>query len=295
MQREIKEHDGTARVIKLNPKITLQDFFIVLCWDYELAARFILNWYIADSIASVKFISSFLSTARSDLNLMSCELTPKNSAFTRLNTPGGSVCRVALLRFCELLNESPELVKAIRHDANYLSATEGNDFFANRETNVISLTRDINWEAKGFSDPQPISVHARKKYHEQCRIYRQKKQTASIKEENERVAAKEKKKAERLLEVRAKTGLRKNISDDRKAFRDRMLSMELIDQVIELASNFDCPIKAFPINPRQITNDIIGSLTMHQRHQLMERIDSRWEKDWVSLGQRIREVNKQNG
>lgn len=195
---EIREHDGSKRIIELNTTISLQDFFVVLCCNYELVARFILDWYTSDSFGSSKFIASLLTAARKDLNLMDSWLSPKNPVTTTLHSPGSSVCRIALLRFCELLYESPALIKAIKEDANYFNTTEGPDFFSHRETNVIALTRDTSWEAKGFRDPQPIPIHIREQYYELCRIDRQKEQERREQEEIGRNESKARESAERL-------------------------------------------------------------------------------------------------
>jgi hypothetical protein len=291
---EISEHDGSKRIIELNTTVSLQDFFVVLCCNYELAARFILDWYPSDSFGSSKFIASLLTAARKDLNLMDSWLSPKNPVTTMLHSPGSSVCRIALLRFCELLYESPALIKAIKEDANYLNTTEGPDFFSHRETNVIALTHGTSWEAKGFRDTQPIPIHIREQYYEQCRLDRQKEQERREQEEIERNESKTRKSAERL-----QAGLRKNTenkinSDARKLFRERILSLPLIDQVIELATNEDYPVQVFPTVPSRITKDIIASLTIDQRRMLIERIIGRWENDWISLRQMIEVVNNDN-
>ena len=294
MRYEIRDHDGSKRIIELNPSISLQDFFVVLCCNYELAARFILDWHASDSLAALKFIAALLTTVRKDLKLMDSWLSPKNPSTTALHSPGSSVCRVALLRFCELLHESPVLIKAIKDDVNYSNTAEGYDLFAHRENNIIALTRGTSWEAKGFRDPQPIPIHIRERYYQQCRNDRQKERERIEQEEIARKEAKAKKSAEHL-----QAGLRKNQqnkikSDERKLLRERILSLPLIDQVIELATNTDYPVQVFPIVPRCITKDIIASLTVDQRCKLIDRIVGRWENDWVALRQMIEAVNNAN-
>ena len=294
MRYESRDHDGSKRIIELNSAISLQDFFVVLCCNYELAARFILDWHTSDSLAALKFIAALLTAVRKDLNLMDSWLSPKNPATTSLHSPGSSVCRVALLRFCELLYESPALIRAIKEDANYSNTTEGYDFFSHRENSVIALTRGTSWEAKGFRDPQPIPIHIRERYYQQCRIDQQKEQERREQEEIERKEAKAKKSAERL-----QVGLRENQqnkikSNERKLFRERILSLPLIDQVIELATNTDYPVQVFPTAPRRITKDIIASLTVDQRRKLIDRIIRRRENDWIALRQMVEAVNNAN-
>jgi len=294
MKYEIRENDGSKRIIELNSSISLQNFFVVLCCNYELAARFILDWHASDSHAALKFIAELLTAVRKDLKLTDSWLSPKNPVTTSLHSPRSSVCHVALLRFCELLYESPALIKAIKEDVNYSNTTEGYDLFSHRENSTIALTRGTSWEAKGFCDPQPIPIHIRERYFQQCRIDRQKEQERREQEEIARKEAKAKKSAERL-----QAGLRKNQqnkikSDEKKLFRERILSLPLIDQVIELATNTDYPVQVFPTVPRRITKDIIASLTVDQRCKLINRIIGRRENDWIALRKIIEAVNNPN-
>lgn len=294
MRYEIRDPDGSKRIIELNSSISLQDFFVVLCCNYELAARYILDWHASDSLAAFKFVAALLTAVRKDLRLMDSWLSPKNPATTLLHSPGSSVCRVALLRFCELLYESPALIKAIKEDADYSNMTEGYDLFSHRENSIIALTRGTSWEAKGFCDPEPIPIHIRERYYQQCRIDQQKERERREQEEIARKEAKAKNSAERL-----QAGLRKNQqnkikSDEKKLFRERMLLLPLIDQVIELATNTDYPVQVFPVVPRCITKNIIASLTVEQRCKLINRIIGRRENDWVALRQMIEAVNNAN-
>ncbi len=275
MRYEIREHDGSKRIIELNSAISLQDFFVVLCCNYELAARFILNWHVSDSLGALKFIATLLTLVRNDLKLMDSWLSPKNPATTALHSPRSSVCRIALLRFCELLNESPELIKAIKEDANYSNTTDGYDFLSHRENSVIALTRGTSWEAKGFRDPQPIPIHIRERYYQQCRIDRQNEQERREQEKISSNEAKAKKSAERFQAGLRKNQQRMTKSNERKLFRERIRSLPLIDQVVELATNTDYPVQVFPTAPRSITKDVIASLTIDQRRKLIDRIVGR--------------------
>lgn len=83
-------------------------------------------------------------------------------------------------------------------------------------------------------------------------------------------------------------------SDERKLFRERVLSLSLLDQVVELATNTDYPVQVFPTEPRLITRDIIASLTIDQRRRLIARIIGRRENDWIALRQLIEAVNNAN-
>src|SRR5690349_21815697 len=110
MSCEIIMNDGSVRIVELNKDITMQDFFYVICTHYELAARLLLDWYAEDPVSSIEFITALLISIRSNLKVMDSWLTPKNPTTTSLQSYGSSVCRVSLLRFCELLHASPALV-----------------------------------------------------------------------------------------------------------------------------------------------------------------------------------------
>ena len=129
---------------------------------------------------------------------------------------------------------------------------------------------------------------------QQCRIDREKERERREQEEIARKEAKAKNSVERL-----QAGLRKNQqnkikSDEKKLFRERILSLPLIDQAIELATNTDYPVQVFPVVPRRITKNIIASLTVDQRYKLIDRIIGRRENDWVALRQIIEAVNNAN-
>jgi hypothetical protein len=148
------------RRVLLVPGLSKQDFLDVLCVDYEASARFMLDWAATDFDAARGFLARFLVLVRSELQLGSSELLPLPGRGERLRSPGGSVCWVALLRFCELLYENPPFVRAVQAEDSYSSLSDGYDLFANREHNTIARTRGRAWEAKGFHDPQPIDRNA---------------------------------------------------------------------------------------------------------------------------------------
>lgn len=293
MQCEIRER-RVKKVVKLNATITFHDFFIVLCLHYELAARFILDWYASDSLSSINFIATFLSKVRKDLNLSTPYLYPKKNVKTELQSQGQLWCNRSLFCFCDLLYESPELVKAIKEDANYRSTTEGMDFYLNRESSYMALTRGTVWGTEAFRDPQPIPDHVREKFYEQCRLDKQKNQERRDREDRERQEAKARKRADRFQAGLRKTQENKIKSEQRRLFREHFLSMSLIDQVKEFATNNTYPVSAFPILTKQITNDIIVALTIDQRHLLISRLKGRREKDWISLQKRIEEITNDN-
>lgn len=148
------------RRVLLMPGLSEQDFLDVLCVDYEASARFILDWAATDCDAARRFLAGFLVLVRSELQLGSSELLPLPGRGDLLRSPGGSVCWVALLRFCELLYENPPFVQAVQTEARYSSLRDGYDLFADREHNTIARTRGRAWEAKGFHDPKPIDRNA---------------------------------------------------------------------------------------------------------------------------------------
>lgn len=281
MQCEIRELHSKYRTVKLNATITFHDFFLVLCLHCDLAARFILDWYTSDSISSINFISTFLSKVCKDLDLSSSYLPPKKKVKPELQA-WGSWCQSSLFNFCDLLYESPELVKAIKKAVNYCSTTEGMDFYFYRGSSFIALTRGN------------IPDHVLERFWEQCRLKKQKDQERRDREDREIKEANARRRAERLQARLRKTQENKIKSKQRKLFREHFLSMSLIDQVKEFATNNAYPVSAFPILTKQITNDIIVALTIDQRHLLKSRLKGRRGEDWVSLQERIEEITKDN-
>ncbi len=235
-----------------------------------------------------------LSTiVREELNLASCELQPINPATTKLRSPGGSVCRIALLRFCELLNgllnENPTLIQNIQSQPDY--ATEGGvDFFANREGNTIALTRGTSWEARGFKDPVPISPSALQNYQERERSIAALERERKEKEQLAKEELTRQKKQRQYAEAKIRQENISRESKRRRLFREEFLRWPLILQVSNLATDDTWPVTAFPIDPEEITEDILRQLSHDSLNKLDGRIAGRWEARWRNLRSRIQTV-----
>jgi len=287
---EYKDYQERLKRFGISADSNPQDFFTVLCWDYEVAARFVLDWAVSSVESAAHFVSSFLALVRQELNLASSELNPKSPANAKLRSPGTSVCRIALLRFCELLNENPSLIRNIQSQRNYSVLGRAGDFFGSRETNTIALTRGTAWEARDFEDPSPIALSARQSYH-------QRERSISILEherrERERLAEQElkrQKKQKQYSEAAAKQLQMKEQSERRRLFREEFLKKPLIVQVSILATDNTWPVTALPIHPDAITEDLLRQLSCDSLSRLEIRIAGRWEARWKGLLGRIHAV-----
>jgi hypothetical protein len=284
--------DGSVRMIELNRDITLQDYFYVVCTHYELAARFILNWYAEDTVASIEFITTLLITIRNELKLMDSWLTPRNPTTSTLHSPESSVCRVSLLRFCELLHESPELIEDIQTNDNYVTTTEGYDFFLHREKNIIALTRGTSWEVKGFGDPKPIPIDIRKDYYHKCYLEQQRERQLKEQEIAARKEAKARASAEKLKAGIENNRANKIKSEERRLFRQYIGSLPIDLQLMELATNTDYPVSVFSDILPNLTKEMIELLSEDQRNKLRGRIAGRWENNLIDLMQLIDSVKE---
>jgi hypothetical protein len=286
---EYQSQRRNLRSVDLSPDCDRQDFFIVLCSDYEAAARFVLDWATSNINHAGRFVAAVLTIVREELNLASCELQPINPATTKVRSPGGSVCRIALLRFCELLNENPTLIQNIQSQPDY--ATEGGvDFFANREGNTIALTRGTSWEARGFKDPLPISPSALQNYHERERSIAALERERKEKEQLAKEELTRQKKQRQYAEAKIKQENISRESKRRRLFREEFLRWPLILQVSNLATDDTWPVTAFPIDPEEITEDILRQLSDDSLNKLDGRIAGRWEARWRKLRTRIQTV-----
>src|SRR5258708_4781807 len=109
----------TANGIRLTPEISQEQFLQALIFDFETAARFILDWADADSAASVEYLAQFLAKVHRELNsdiFLTGDhyLKPRPGIHTTFGDLRPSISHVAFRRFCELLFESPEMIAQVQ-------------------------------------------------------------------------------------------------------------------------------------------------------------------------------------
>lgn len=283
---KIREYKGSkriiAKIITLDHSITYQDFAQVLAHDYTTAARFILDWYSNNKENAIIFIVTFLSIMREELDLHDSYYKPYNSSVNTLKMPEGSTNRVGTLRFCELLYESPELVRAITKSIKYSSIETGYDFFKDRELNMLAIERDT-WCPDGFLNPEPIP---RELIDRALKIFHEAEMRMRQAEEDYKKDLEERKKqkhAERLAIGLKKDAINKQESKRKKEFRESLQKLSINEQLKELIMNKEYPVQVFPIEAESITREALLILSKDQRIELLKRISKKRSADWIKL------------
>jgi hypothetical protein len=288
MPEKYRDFRRREKSINLVPGISEQDFLTVICWTYEGAARFVLNWADGDVKTATSFISGFLWRVLSELNIDSPAMDRKNRGQPGLRTPGTSVCSVAFQRFCELLYENPDLVRRIRETPPYSGLQRSEDLLSQRDSNWFSLSRGLWWHASGlFEDPEPIPQNIRDAFLRAFQVEEEEYRARILKEAEAREVARQAKRAERLRQAALKQEANKQESEQRKVLRDNFLSKSVYDQLVTLASDTHTPLTVFPFNPRSVTDDMLNKLGDSLLGCLEERVAKRWEAWWKELAQRI--------
>jgi hypothetical protein len=284
MMKRVWDYRGQEVTIDLVPGISEQDFLTVLCSDYEGAARFILDWAKVDQERSAEFLARFFWKVFQDLDVNSSGgfMNPRDGERTGLRPPRSSVCRVAFMRFCELLYESPELVRRVQRTARY-SELPRDDIFPRRETNGVALSRGIVWvTAASFGDPEPIPDFYRQRELARRAEADRRRELQDQAERQER----EKKKAERLLRS-------KEIEEEskrRNALREEFKTQSVHNQLVTLASSTKIPLRVFQFNPAVVTEKDLEQLDNGVLTALQDRIGKQWKPGWKALNARIRKT-----
>jgi hypothetical protein len=283
---KVRDYEGSKRIISkiitLDQCITYQDFVKVLAHDYTAAARFILDWYSNNKEEAVNYIVNVLSIMREELDLHDSYYRPYNSSVNTLEMPEGSTNRVGTMRFCELLYEAPNLVRAITKNQRYHLNESGYDFFKNRELNMIAIQRDT-WCPDGFINPEPIP---RELIDRALNMYDEAEMGRRQAEEDYKKVLEDKKKqnhAERIAIGSKKVVINRQESMQKKEFRQRLQKLSIDEQVKELIKNKDYPIQVFPVEAKDITSEILFSLTNDQRIEFLKRISKRRSAEWTKL------------
>jgi hypothetical protein len=278
------DSQGNWRNIKVVQEMPLEEFLPVVCYQYDKAARFILNWASNNMPSAAEYMARFLTKVFSELNLETHYLKPKHFVETSFGIYRPSVSMVSLRRFCELLNENPVLITQFRNHPLYpLSSQEDNSLFAHRENNYPALTRGVDWDAPDFLDPSPIPDHLKQQYAEsQARAWEALAKSDKIKPEIER-----KKRQEIKLERFAVTQLlveqRKKESSDRKHKRGQFLQNTLPEQLCLLVDDEAYPVEAFPFDPGTVTKEMLVEFDDQFLEKLTARISGQRKKSWKDL------------
>jgi hypothetical protein len=293
MTYKCTEAGGRERTIVLAPGITEQDLLTLLCWHYEAAARFVLDWVSADAAAAVPFTAGFIAHVVHDLHIFSPPMVPKCRDKPGLQTPGTSVCSWAFQAFCELLQEDRELVCRIRESPAYSTVEKETDILGQRGSNWISLTRGISWEASpAFKNPNPIPKEIQESFRQGLQAQHDQDEARRAREAEARAREKEVRTEERRRTGAAKQKASKEKSAQRQALRDRVMSQPVDAQLKMLATETETPITAFAFDPRRIADNALRQLDDVTLAALAERADKRWEVWWKDLAARSRRIRE---
>ena len=263
--------------------MTHQTFLTQICWKYEEASRATLQWYARDPSDAVRFLVGFLVKLNGDIDVARHDFKARQGVLDGLKSPGTSVCRVAFLRFCELLYESPSLIDAVQSDSAYQHGIGGADVFKNRDSNGIALTRGTSWEAAGFGNPNPLPFEVIAGFHEQQR--RQHEQEVLRRDrESQRVREIREAKKRALAPIIEQ---RRQASRARAVFRASFREKPCPHQLCDLAVLSDHPLTAFPFDPLSVHDDDLKSLDREILELLARRLKTRWEKRWKALLARV--------
>ncbi len=288
--------------IVLGPDLPPEPFLRVVIFDYETAARFVLDWAMVDAASAADYLGLFLAKVHRELRTDGLGsaghyMQSRAGIQTSFGNNRPSISYIAFSHFCELLFESPSLVGAVQAQPDYAHTVGENDFFRQRDHNAFALERGYGWRPRRhvFLDPNPISASARTAYHERVRQQRAEYEQARIKEEADKqtrlMAAKEARRREiepRLIEERRK-------SDENKTFRAQFADLPLAEQVQRLAWDEAHSIRVFPIKVETITSEVLKQTDRRTRQQLLRRISTRWEPFWRQLGLRLKVIEDEFG
>ena len=231
------DYSGSKRTIDLSPEINEQDLLTVLCWHYEEAARFVLDWAYIDIDEAAQYMSTFLVHLFNNVSIYSPNMPSKHPENPGLQSPGGSFCSVAFQSFCELLHENIELVRLIRELPPYATVEKKMDILGQRETNWIYLTRGYSWEASpSFKNPNPIPRKIQESFQRRLKEFFERQAAEAKREEEERIREKEQKTKERYRKAAHKQIKIKKKSAQKKAFRDHFITLSVDSQLRMLVS-----------------------------------------------------------
>jgi hypothetical protein len=288
--------------IRLEPGISPENFLGVLVMHPEGAARFILEWAIEDDVAATDFLANFLAKVDRELNVsvskVDSYLRPRPGVKTTFVEERPSVSHVAFYRFCKLLCANQTIVAAVRGHPDYAFVLKnGNlfgegDFFTDWERKRIGFQYGFGWSLTEFDFVETEPLPAWKKFAIETSHTSHNDIT-----ESDRLRWAEQAKARALAEI-AETIARQNAvqarvdeekmrSAQRKAFREQFAALPLLDQIYQLARDDTYSIKVFPVEPDQITLEILRDVDHDTQKQLLGRVAVRWEKSWKQLAKRI--------
>jgi hypothetical protein len=286
--------------IQLGPDVAPENFLRVVIFDYETAARFILDWASYDTTTAAEFLAKFLSKVHSELHttLLDHDLGSRAGVLTTFPEPRPSISSIALHRFCELIFESPALIALVQADPNYARRLGDSDFFSDRQHNFVALERGRGWSPDDyrFADPEPIPHSVKLAYAERKRVQEIAEQQASVVRERqqaeEQQALRQAIKEARQRAVRPKVIEEQRRSAEHKAFRERFAAKSLLEQIHLLARDTKYSIKVFPIDLNEISIEVLRQIDRDTLDQLLHRVSSRWEKYWKELVKRIQIVQQ---
>jgi hypothetical protein len=282
--------------IVLEPGITPEDYLHVVIFDYEAAARFVLDWAAEDEPAAAAFLAHFLAKVHRELVTWSHYLGARPGVETTFVRPRPSVSNIAFRRFCDLLFENRALIRTVFADPSYRDAAGQWDLLTYREQNPFALERGRRWgpSRHRFKDPEPLPKALKDAYAARAReaAAASARETAERREREaaEAAALRLAKKEARRQAVEPMLRERSQRSAEHKAFREQVAAKPLREQLRLIAWEEKYSIKVFPIDPDEIKLEDLRQTDTETLLQLLKRISPRWEAYWKQLANRVRAV-----
>ncbi len=263
--------------------LSRQGFFEALCWDDRRAARSALDGYARDPERTVRFVGSILCEVFSELDVDDAYLRPRKGRGRELRAPRISICRIALMYFCELLHESPAFVEALSREVARAGEVSPFNFLVHREENGFSLTRDRTWSAPGFADPNPLPAERKDEYARRSAASEAYWNREWENENRERLW----KRDEKRFRAHARDLERRRAAPARAAFWRDAMRLTLVDRLIRLASDPDRLPTHYPLDPRLITAKVLERCGPEVARSLAAKFEGLWGEPWKAARERV--------
>lgn len=280
--------------VALSPSISPEDFLQAVCYRYEDAARFVLDWAACDPAAATGYLAAFLARVYAEVNVHDhyMSLRVRGSSFGERRP---SVSKIAFERFCDLLFENhPDFVRdVLNHPATSMDVRRFS-MLADRLGSTTALTRGAEWRPRryDFRDPEPLPGEVVEQFLERKYHDRDERQVARIRELKQEVRELEKAVSEVRWEERRRAALerdeiRSRHSRERRLLRELLGRMTLQDRLLVMTDCPAIPVKVFPVAPEEVTDEVLERLPRERLELLFQRCGERWEEPWKCLASRI--------
>lgn len=269
--------------VRCHTEMKPQELLTAICENDRRAARFVLNWFIADPVEAVARLGEVLFDAFNDLDLNDAYLRPRRGRTPRLSAPGLSFSRVFLLYFCDLLHESPAFVSALVGSIEQRGLDPRENLLRVRTQNPVALTRGRSWHPVEFLDPVPVPEGLKDEFARWSAACEEKLR----RERQAEILARARRRTERAY-LRFVADLeRRREAPSRRAFWMTAQALTLRERLVELASRPDRLRKHVPLDPRLLTRETFSGLERSILDALRVKLDGVWGAEWTEAARRL--------